>query len=441
MSANPDRVTIDLSQIGTFFADLGANGSLLMGTLGDIPASGVGVSPNLFILAGASNSISAGSFYIGAGGMQNQPQLLLGAGTNILNSDNILLGNGYAVANRDCGIIKFYDTPTVSGSVRIRGYTGAASRANLRLGDGPAGTGGAATNIVDFSGHHADLLLGSLVLGNQPSRVGAWEQTFSFDQGILEATTVSMSAAKNAGSANPGSRTNHIGGGTASLGPVGLTASAASGTLNITGGWVRVQGVTNTGTGTGTLMVSGASLASVGPLGTVSHPIDVISLDNATLSIGRNPGYGNPSSSLVNATTLSISGTCPIALTGSNYVVGQFPLISYTGTIGGGGLASLGPLTTPAGVVATLVDNAANHSIDVKITAARTPVQAILGVTSGSGMIGLTWNNLGMLLQTNSVSVTSPADWFVYPGSASVTNLLLPIDLGKANVFFRLVYP
>jgi len=88
------------------------------------------------------------------------------------------------------------------------------------------------------------------------------------------------------------------------------------------------------------------------------------------------------------------------------------------------------------------VDNASNHSIDVNITAAPpTGPKATLSVTPGPGSLDLTWLEPGMILQTNAVSVTSPADWFAYPGSSSVTNVILPVDPDSANVFFRLLYP
>jgi fibronectin-binding autotransporter adhesin len=419
VGANPDAVQIDLSQIGTFYADLGASGSLRMGTLGDIPASGVGVSPNNFILAANSNVISAGAFYIGAGGMQNQPKLLLGAGTNILNADNIYLGQGFAVANRDCGIIKFYDTPSVSGSVRIRGYDG-STRANLRIGDGNAGTGGVATNIVDVSGHYADLLLGSLVLGNQPNRVGAWEQYFSFDQGVLNATNVSLSAARNG--SNPASSTMTIGGGVATLGPVSLTASVASGTLNLSGGaTVTAQSITSPGSGQATLDVNGATL-------------------NLSLQ-----GFGNPATAPVIVDTFNASGTVNIGVSGTGWTVGTFTLIDYSGAIGGSGFAALNLTGLPSGVTATLVNNVANSSVDLNVTAAPPVINpnpgAILSSVAGSNL-SLAWpTNSGWILQTNSVSVVQTNQWFVYPGSSSVTNVNITIDPAKLNVFFRLVHP
>jgi hypothetical protein len=61
---------------------------------------------------------------------------------------------------------------------------------------------------------------------------------------------------------------------------------------------------------------------------------------------------------------------------------------------------------------------------------------------SGSAL-SLSWpaDHLGWRLLTNSVNLANPSDWFAYPGSASLTNVVITIDPTKGNVFYRLVYP
>jgi len=44
-------------------------------------------------------------------------------------------------------------------------------------------------------------------------------------------------------------------------------------------------------------------------------------------------------------------------------------------------------------------------------------------------------------LQTNSAGLNATNQWFPYPGSASVTNVNIPINPGQAKVFFRMTYP
>ncbi len=235
----------------------------------------------------------------------------------------------------------------------------------------------------------------------------------------------------------------HLGGGTVTFGSLAMASISAAATLDITGGQVSVRSdITKTGSGVGTIQVANASLLVNGRIATQANPLDVLSLESATLSVGRSVGYGNPTAALVDAINLSLSGTCTIALTGTNYVVGQFPLIRYSGTIGGSGFAAIGSFTPPPGVTATLVDNAANQTIDVNITAAP-PLgpRATLGFTPAGGFLGLSWADLGMILQTNAVSVASPADWHLYPGSTALTNVTVPVNPAEPNVFFRLLYP
>jgi polygalacturonase len=54
----------------------------------------------------------------------------------------------------------------------------------------------------------------------------------------------------------------------------------------------------------------------------------------------------------------------------------------------------------------------------------------------------LSWpgNHLGWTLQTNAVALAATNAWFAYPGSASVTNVNIPINATTTNVFFRLIY-
>jgi autotransporter-associated beta strand protein len=423
-----NNINCDLTGLDVFTANLGT-GSLRLGEVN--LATGSGTSLQVLRLA-ATNTITAGTVSVGSGGKSLVAELHLGGGTNVLNTDIIKVGAG---DSRDSGKVIFEGG---SGSVRIRGSGGASTRANLNILVGNAGTGGGSTNTFDLTGHYADLLLDTLVVGDQASRSGPWSSYFAFDQGVLDASSVSLAKAGH----TTGAAWMHLGGGTATFGSLALASGSAAATLEITGGQVTVNsGIAKTGAGDGTIQVANASLLVKGGIATPALPISTITLDGATLSVGRTLGYGNPTSALVSVGSLSLSGTCKLALTGANYVVGQFPLISYVGSIGGSGFAAISTFTPPPGVTATLVDNSASQTIDVHITAAPPATRASLGFATAPGSVGLAWQDLGMILQTNAVGVTSPADWFTYPGSTSVTNVTVTVDPAGPNVFFRLVYP
>jgi hypothetical protein len=86
--------------------------------------------------------------------------------------------------------------------------------------------------------------------------------------------------------------------------------------------------------------------------------------------------------------------------------------------------------------------NTANLAVNGTVSVAAVAQISLVPVVTGN-TLNLTWppNQLGMTLQTNSVSVAAPASWFALPGSAGVTNVNITIDPNLPNVFFRLVAP
>ena len=354
---SPNSVNCDLTGLDVFTANLGTNGILRMGDVNGNTGNGYPLS---VLRLAPTSTLNAGTLGVGVGGKQFMPELHLGSLTNTLNADVINIGAG---ASRDSGKLVF-EGPT--GAVRIRGSGGAATRASLNLLVGATTTGGPSTNVFDVSGHYADLLFGSLVIGEQAGRVGGWTNYFGFDQGILDAATVSLSKACRTGTT--GGSLLRLGGGTVNFGTFALASSSAAGMLDITGGQVTVSGdLTKTGTGVGTLSLASATLRAKGAIGTQANPLDVLVLDTATLSLAIN-SVGNPTSAPVHAVSFSANNTCHLAFTGAGLTTGQFPLIAYTGSIGGGGFLAL-TLVNPPGVSAALVDNSANGTVDVLITA------------------------------------------------------------------------
>jgi fibronectin-binding autotransporter adhesin len=418
---NPDNVQMDLSQIDNFTVNLGTTGLVNLGTLDGNPGPPAGATVvNYLLLAQVSNSITAGSIVIGAGGRQLVPQLQLGPGTNLLNVNNLNLGTG----GRDGGYLLFNPSYT-GGGVRVRNTDG-VSPANMNVGvNTTSGTSGAVVNTVDLTGGYADLLLNTLVIGDYPVRVGENQNTFTFNNGILVASSTSLSSGANG--SNPGSSTLNIAGGIASLGLVSLTASPNAGTLNITGGTVTVSNITYSSTGAATL-----------------------TLDGCTLNV--NPtNHGNPVTAPVAAGVFNANDTVNLGVNGNQLTVGQFPLISYTGSIGESGYGSLNLTSLPAGVGGYLSNNVANSSVDVVITNA--PVYVNLNPTNliakvSGGTLTLSWpgDHLGwrLLAQTNSLNTglnPNTNAWFAIAGSASVTNEVITINPANGTVFYRMVYP
>ncbi len=102
-------------------------------------------------------------------------------------------------------------------------------------------------------------------------------------------------------------------------------------------------------------------------------PMSTLILEQQILGPG-NLGFTRlasmPSVPVVYATNLVINTGGVILPPLAGYSIGQFPLIKYNGTIGGAGFGGLALGALPAGVTATLVNNTANHTIDLQVTAA-----------------------------------------------------------------------
>lgn len=224
----------------------------------------------------------------------------------------------------------------------------------------------------------------------------------------------------------------------------GLT-KLGNGTLNLTG-----LGSSYTGP---TTVTGGALNVSAGSVPNLNN----VSVNNSALGIGVNGGAptvtaasltlagnstlnfnydlvsGTPATAL-NSGALNVSGTTVINVNGFGLTVGQFPLLTYTGTaLANLNNFSLGAL--PYGVTATLSNNATSKSIDLVITAVTTttwiPLIGTDPTGSSSFAAGTSWQDgnppiSGNGYFTRNFSLRSPADSAAYSFAGSV----LSIDVG-----------
>ena len=181
-------------------------------------------------------------------------------------------------------------------------------------------------------------------------------------------------------------------------------------------------------------------------------PVSSLLLDEQTtgggnLSFSR-ISFPSATTPIIYATNLIINvGT--IVPPATNYQVGQFPLIKYAGTIGGsGGFAGLtfDSADLPADVTASLVNNTANHSIDLLVTSAPPSLPATgtnITYSVTGNQLTLSWpaSYQGWLLQSNSASLNQSSAWQTVPGSDASTQQVITIDPAKAAVFYRMVHP
>jgi hypothetical protein len=137
-----------------------------------------------------------------------------------------------------------------------------------------------------------------------------------------------------------------------------------------------------------------------------------------------------------------------LGVNGNQLTIGQFPLISYTGSIGGSGYPALNLTSLPAGVGGYLSNNVANFSVDLVITNAPVYVNTnptnITAMVSGSKLT-LSWpaDHTGWHLQaqTNSIGKGLGTNWVTIPNSNLSNGYTNTIDPTQPTVFYRMVYP
>ena len=139
------------------------------------------------------------------------------------------------------------------------------------------------------------------------------------------------------------------------------------------------------------------------------------------------------------ANTLSFAGTLVITNAGPNLLgVGDtFTIATNFATFSGslvGSVVSLTPWET------VTWSSPANGQIRVASVVTNTPT---IGAAVNGSILSLAWpiNFLGGNLQTNAVGLDTPAAWYNYPGSASLTNVNIPISKTLTNLYFRMIHP
>ena len=205
---------------------------------------------------------------------------------------------------------------------------------------------------------------------------------------------------------------------------------AANGTL---GGAGTIPGAVTVLAG-GTLMPGAAS----GTIGTLTLT------SNLVLSAGSytviEVDKGNVQNDLVTGLTgVSYGGTLMVSnLSGTLALGDSFPIFAALTATG-----NFNAITPAPGTGLAWAFNPATGMLSVvnASTVATNPTNLIYQVTGKT--LTLTWpgDHLGWFIQSNSVSLLSPSQWYDIAGSDSATNLVITIDPAQKDVFFRMRKP
>ena len=138
----------------------------------------------------------------------------------------------------------------------------------------------------------------------------------------------------------------------------------------------------------------------------VSFPVNNLTLTtNGVLNLNYDFSGGNPTVAAVAVSgSLSTPGTNTIRISGFGATIGQFPLISYVGSVNMSHLV----LVMPPGYAGNLVNNSGNHTIDLNVTAT-SPIATWYTMTADDGFGASSFNAAG-----NWSSGSAPANGYGY---------------------------
>lgn len=329
----------------------------------DVVVTGTGNTTINGVLSGLGDDTSAGGTLTKTG-----------AGTLFLSGDSTTWNGRITITNGTVQVNKTNSLGTAAGRTTISGGTAdgrLAITGGINLAE-PLFLGGrssaTAPHIVNVSGSN------TLVTGPVTLEAGGAEYGFQSDGGTLQVqssiaygtgvggTTLNLRGVGNGVIASnlPAQAISIVKEGTGTWTLSG-PANAQTGSLTVNGGRLNVQ---TTQTGGGALAVNTGGTLGV----TLSAAGQTLNAGGLTLGSGSTlaldlGSFGNPVGAILNTTSLAVSTASTIILKAGGLSIGQFPLIDYSGTIGGDGFAGLTLGTLPARVTANL----SNDSVDTRI--------------------------------------------------------------------------
>jgi len=215
--------------------------------------------------------------------------------------------------------------------------------------------------------------------------------------------------------------------------------SAAGGTLTLNSG----QTLTGSGTVNGSVSASAGSTINPGDtIGALTVSGNLTLAGAMVMELNRSNAPATNDSIVVTG-TLTAGGTLIVTNRGPALHVGDSFKLFGSG-VSGFTVVSLQTNDSPNNVNYTWNNTiASNGKITVAIVDNRVNTNAPHVQVSVTGnTLNLGWpTNAGWTLLTNSVALTATSQWFPYPNSANLTNVSIPMDPTKTNVFFKMQYP
>src|SRR5439155_2910666 len=125
----------------------------------------------------------------------------LGSGTNILNANNIVIGNVRSQSN------VLWATGVNTGTLLIAGATGGASAANITIGILSSGTPPSTASKLTLDDHDVTVQAGTVIVGNMAGGTGGTSNTkggsISFNTGVFNIVDLTLAQGTSGTSTGP----------------------------------------------------------------------------------------------------------------------------------------------------------------------------------------------------------------------------------------------
>ena len=342
--------------------------------------------------------VAGGTLYIGAGGIVKN-----GTSTSVLS-----LGNGTLGALADWSSSPLVGIPlTTATTINIVAADDTGTAHNISLGGVISGSG----NIVKHGAGMLTLTGTNTYTGSTTVNAGTLAgSTDSLKNNIANSGNVTFNQLSNGTySAQISGSGSFSKNGSAQL--VMANAQTYTGATFVNGGELRIGGTQ--GTSGVTINNGGAlSLSSAATVGGLT--MGTTGTDTSTLSVGSSSGP-----LMITAPNLAANGNAKIVVGATGLSAGTFPLIDYTGSIGGSGFGAFSLASLPPRISASLVNNVGATRVDLNVTQVDFPRWT--GAVNSNWDINATtnWREFFSGTATNYLQNSVPGDVVLFDDTAT----------------------
>jgi fibronectin-binding autotransporter adhesin len=386
--------------------------TLTFGT-GTLTSGAVNINGGTLDLAGFSDTVGAvtltsGSIVDSVGGAT-----LTGASYAVQSGiiSAALGGSASTLTKTTSGLVTLSGADTYAGGTNVNAGTLALGATNTLASAGALNIGGGTLDLSGFSDAVGAVTLTGGSIVNSGAAAVLTGSSYTVQAGAVSAVL--------GGALSPLTKTGS--------GTVTLTAANTYGGATVVSAGVLNMSATQTG--------GGAFSVNDGALLDIDLTAGGQTLNTSSLTLGSKTGasvtfslgtLGNTTAPVINTGSLTLNGSDVLNISASGLNVGEFPLISYTGSIGGSGSLALG--TLPARIVASLDTTSIPGLVQIDVTAFDYPkwTGAVNGDwdldPTGAGQQGtLNWQTASSGVATRYLQGTGGTDSVLFDDSAAAT--------------------